>query len=350
MENKEGKKKVPHQENQETQTFSSTKTLLLGLYHNSKTPRKEGDNMATSTRSMSYEEWKELRKKGIGGSDAAAALGLSRWKSPLRLYLEKIGEISSDVATEAAYWGNILEDIVAKEFERRTGKKVQRVNAILIHPKHGWMIANVDRKVVGESAILECKTTSAWNKDEWKDDEIPQEYIIQLQHYLAVTGYEKAYIAVLIGGNKFIWKELARDDELINMIIEGEKKFWELVETRTPPELDGSKDAAEILEYLYPKAEEGSRIELPALENLVNEIQSLKDQIKQLEELKNEKENKLKQAIGEYEIAIFGKYKVTWKNVTSNRFDSNAFKKEYPDLYKKFLKSSSYRRFSIKEE
>ncbi|ABR31320.1 hypothetical protein SU69_07490 [Thermosipho melanesiensis] len=306
--------------------------------------------MRISTTKMSYEEWKELRRKGIGGSDAAPALGLSRWKSPLRLYLEKIGEIKSDVDTEAAYWGNILEDIVAKEFEKRTGKKVKRVNAILIHSKHEWMIANIDRKVVGENAILECKTTSAWNKDEWKDDEIPQEYIIQLQHYLAVTGYDKAYIAVLIGGNKFIWKELERDDELINMIIEGERKFWKMVENRTPPELDGSKDANEILEYLYPKAEEGSYIELPAYENLIDEIQSLNAQIKQLEELKAEKENKLKEAIGEHEMAVVGKYKVIWKNITSNRFDSRTFKKEYPDLYKQFLKTSTYRRFTIKEE
>jgi putative phage-type endonuclease len=306
--------------------------------------------MRISTTKMTYEEWKAQRRKGIGGSDAAAALGLNRWKSPLRLYLEKIGEIESNVDTEAAYWGNILEDIVAKEFEKRTGKKTQRVNAILIHPDHEWMIANIDRKIVGENAILECKTTSQWNEKEWKDDEIPQEYIIQLQHYLAVTGYEKAYIAVLIGGNKFIWKELARDDELINMIIEGEKKFWELVENRTPPELDGSKNASEILEYLYPAAKEGSRIELPAYEQLVEEIQSLKNQIKQLEELKNEKENKLKEAIGEFETAIVGRFKVTWKNVTTNRFDSTTFKKEHPDLYKKFLKSSVYRKFTIKEE
>lgn len=306
--------------------------------------------MRISTTKMTYEEWKQQRRKGIGGSDAAAALGLSRWKSPLRLYLEKIGEIESDVDTEAAYWGNILEDIVAKEFEKRTGKKTQRVNAILIHPVHEWMIANIDRKVVGESAILECKTTSTWNKDEWKDDEIPQEYIIQLQHYLAVTGYEKAYIAVLIGGNKFVWKELERDEELINMIIEGEQRFWEMVENRTPPELDGSQDANAILEYLYPKAEEGTSIELPAYESLVDEIVSLNKQIKQLEELKAEKENKLKEAIGEHETAIVGKYKITWKNITSNRFDSRTFKKEYPDLYAKFVKTSTYRRFSIKEE
>jgi putative phage-type endonuclease len=306
--------------------------------------------MKIPTEKLTYEEWKALRRKGIGGSDAAAALGLSRWKSPLRLYLEKIGEVESDADTEAAYWGNILEDIVAKEFERRTGKKVQRVNAILIHPKYEWMLANIDRKVVGENALLECKTTSEWNKAEWKDDEIPQEYIFQLQHYLAVTGYEKAYIAVLIGGNKFIWKEVARDNELIEMIIEGEKKFWEKVVSRTPPDLDGSKDAAEILKYLYPKAEEGTSIELPAYESLVDEIVSLNKQIKQLEELKAEKENKLKEAMGEHETAIVGKYKVTWKNITSNRFDSRTFKKEYPDLYAKFVETSTYRRFSIKEE
>jgi len=298
---------------------------------------------------IASDEWKTRRKRGIGGSDAAAALGLSRWKSPLRLYLEKIGEIEEEPDNEAMYWGRVLEDVVVKAFEERTGKKTRRVNHMLIHPEYPFMLANIDRRIVGEKAILEVKTTAQWNEEEWKGDEIPQEYIIQGQHYLAVTNYSKVYFAVLVGGRKLIIKELERDNELIDMIIEGEKKFWEMVENRTPPELDGSKDAEEILSYIYPRAEEGTVIELPAYESLAEELVAIKKQIKELEQLAKEKENKIKELIGENEKAILGRYEVNWKNITSTRFDTKAFKKEYPDLYKQFARESSYRKFTIKE-
>jgi len=301
------------------------------------------------TKEMTYEEWKQQRRNGIGGSDAAAAIGLNRWKSRLKLYLEKIGELEDNVDSEATYWGRILEDVVAEEFTRRTGKAVRRVNAILIHPEFEWMIANIDRKVVGENAILEVKTTAAWNNKEWEQDEIPQEYIIQAQHYMAVTGADLTYFAVLVGGQKLLIKELVRDDELIEMIIREEQKFWQMVENRTPPELDGSVDAKEILSYMYPTAIEGSVIELPTYESTVEEILALGKQIKELEQMKEEKENKLKAEMAEHEIAYVGKYKVSWKNISQSRLDTKLLEHEQPEIYKKYLKENNFRRFSIKE-
>lgn len=301
------------------------------------------------TKEMTYEEWKQQRRNGIGGSDAAAAIGLNRWKSRLKLYLEKIGELEDNVDSEATYWGRILEDVVAEEFTRRTGKAVRRVNAILIHPEFEWMIANIDRKVVGENAILEVKTTAAWNNKEWEQDEIPQEYIIQAQHYMAVTGADLTYFAVLVGGQKLLIKKLVRDDELIEMIIREEQKFWQMVENRTPPELDGSVDAKEILSYMYPTAIEGSVIELPTYESTVEEILALGKQIKELEQMKEEKENKLKAEMAEHEIAYVGKYKVSWKNISQSRLDTKLLEHEQPEIYKKYLKENNFRRFSIKE-
>ncbi|HRD20422.1 MAG TPA: YqaJ viral recombinase family protein [Fervidobacterium sp.] len=301
------------------------------------------------TKEMTYEEWKQQRRNGIGGSDAAAAIGLNRWKSRLKLYLEKIGELEDNVDSEATYWGRILEDVVAEEFTRRTGKAVRRVNAILIHPEFEWMIANIDRKVVGENAILEVKTTAAWNNKEWEQDEIPQEYIIQAQHYMAVTGADLTYFAVLVGGQKLLIKKFVRDDELIEMIIREEQKFWQMVENRTPPELDGSVDAKEILSYMYPTAIEGSVIELPTYESTVEEILALGKQIKELEQMKEEKENKLKAEMAEHEIAYVGKYKVSWKNISQSRLDTKLLEHEQPEIYKKYLKENNFRRFSIKE-
>src|SRR5690606_30783967 len=128
-----------------------------------------------------------------------------------------------------------------REFSLRTGLKVRRRNAILQHQQYEWMIANIDREVVGVREGLECKTTSAFNAGEWKNDEIPAPYIVQCQHYMAVTGYSAWWIAVLIGGNKFVYKRIERDDELIEQLIELEKDFWENhVMKNVPPEMDGS--------------------------------------------------------------------------------------------------------------
>src|SRR5699024_10850639 len=192
---------------------------------------------------LSREEWLQERQSGIGGSDAGTILGVNKWKSKTQLFFEKTNpELKQEVDNEYIYWGNVLEDIVAKEFENRTGKRVRRDNRMLRHPEHDFMLANMDRVVVGEKALLECKTTSQYNKDLWEGDDIPAQYLCQVQHYMAVTGYKKAYIAVLLGGNTFIWKEIDRDEELINILIEAEKESWENnVQAGEIPDIDGSE-------------------------------------------------------------------------------------------------------------
>ena len=305
------------------------------------------------TLEMTYEEWKAARMKGIGGSDAAAAIGVSRWKSPLQLYLEKAGEIEQPEAGEAAYWGNVLEAIVADEFTKRTGKKVQRVNRILIHPEHEHMIANIDRRVVGENAILECKTTGAWNAKEWEGDDIPAEYVIQVMHYLAVTGAEKAYFAVLIGGNRFEWKEIERDEELIEMMIAKESEFWRCVETQTPPPISESKAElhGDIMNRLYPNANAGASIELPpTYSDTLEQLVDVKTRIKDLEISQDYLENQIKDAMKDAERARVGRFTIKWANVASKRFDTKLFEKTNPDLYSQYIKESQSRRFTVKEE
>ncbi len=305
------------------------------------------------TLEMTYEEWKEARMKGIGGSDAAAAIGVSRWKSPLQLYLEKAGEIEQPEVGEAAYWGNVLEAVVADEFAKRTGKKVQRVNRILIHPEHQHMIANIDRRVVGENAILECKTTGAWNAKDWEGDDIPPEYVIQVMHYLAVTGAEKAYFAVLIGGNRFEWKEIARDEELIAMMVERERAFWDCVETETPPPLSESKAElhGDIMNRLYPNANAGQSVELPPqYSDIIEQLTDVKARIKELEVSQDYLENQIKDAMKDAERASVGRFTIKWANVASKRFDTKLFEKTNPDLYSQYIKESQSRRFTVKEE
>jgi putative phage-type endonuclease len=305
-----------------------------------------------STREMSHEEWLRARTHGIGGSDAPVILGLSKWKTAFELWLEKTGQSTlPDTDSEAAYWGSKLEALVAEEFVVREGKKVRRVNAVLRHPKYEWMLANIDRRVVGENAILECKTTSAWLHGEWKDDEIPDAYIVQCQHYMAVTGAEKAYIAVLIGGNQYKCKVVHRDDELINIIIEAERHFWEFnVLGNNPPALDGSSAAERFLKERYSRAQDGKVVELPPTYRArIEELLAIKARISELEQQQKTIENELKNELKDAESGLVGGYVVNWKSITSNRFDQKTFQTEHPDLYSQYIKPSTSRRFEVKE-
>ncbi|NLT94836.1 MAG: hypothetical protein GXW85_04770 [Clostridia bacterium] len=302
-----------------------------------------------STLDMERSEWLEYRKRGIGGSDAAAIAGLSPWKSPIAVWLEKTSQVEPEEPGEAAYWGKVLEDIVAQEFAKRTGFKVRRRNAILQHHEYPWMIANVDRLVVGDNAGLECKTTSAFNAKEWEQDEVPAQYLVQVQHYMAVTGYSAWWLAVLIGGNTFIYKKIERDNELIQQLIEIEKDFWENhVLAGVPPEMDGSTASTELLQRMYPEGKPAA-IDLPSdAGELIETLDFLNEELKALEERKAECENRLKAMLGENEAGRFGERLVTWKNIVSNRFDSKTFAKDYPELYEKYLKTSKYRKFAVK--
>lgn len=307
-------------------------------------------NVLARTLNMDRESWLEIRRKGIGGSDAAAIAGLSKYKSPVAVYLEKTGQLEQEEPGEAAYWGNVLEDIVAKEFAARTGLKVKRRNAILQHPEYPFMLANIDRELVGQKVGLECKTASAYLKDLWEGDEVPMQYLLQCQHYMAVTGYQAWYIAVLIGGNTFVHKRIERDDELIEQLIAIEKDFWENhVLPRVPPMLDGSEASGELLKKMHPVADKGTETELPLeADELLEQLDAAKEEAKAASERVSEIENRLKAMLGDHEAGLARHYQVTWKNVTSRRIDSKALKAEHPDIYEKFAKQSISRRFSVK--
>lgn len=307
--------------------------------------------MAKNTLEMTRQEWLWNRKKGLGGSDASAILGFNPWKSAFELYIDKTSDHVEEIDNEAIHWGNVLEDVVAQEFTRRTGKKVRRRNQTFKHPEHPFMIANIDRDVVGEDALLECKTTNAFNSDAWEGEQIPPAYMCQVQHYMAVLDYEKAYIAVLIGGQKFVWKEIERDDEFIELMIEQEKQFWnEHVLKEVPPAIDGSPSASELLNKMYPE-DNGETIMLQSddVEALIEAIDSIKSEVKEKQSLQKEYENKLKLMIGEATTGVTPRFEVNLKKVEQNRLDSKMLRKELPDIAEKYTKISSYRRLNIKQ-
>jgi putative phage-type endonuclease len=217
-------------------------------------PPKNGGERATPGPVLPYpaqpfDEKLGDRTKYLGGSDAAACLGLSRWKSPLAVWALKTGAIAEEDISDRlpVKLGVRLEEAVAELFEEQTGKVVNRVNRTITHPQYDFLRANIDRKVLKEDAILECKTTSAWKAKEWDGEEVPREYVIQALHYLAVTGAAKCYVAVLIGNQDFKIKTVERDDKVIADLIRREVHFWnEFVLKNVPP------SAARPTKTLFP--------------------------------------------------------------------------------------------------
>jgi len=300
-------------------------------------------NMRIDTREMEKTEWVKTRNKYIGGSDAAAAAGRNRWKSPYDLWIEKVNGISEPVDNEAVYWGTVLEDVVAKEFEKRTGKKVHRVNQMIISEEHPFMAANIDRKVTGEDALLECKTTNAFNSSEWRDN-VPEAYYLQVMHYLAVTGYSKAYIAVLIGGQQYKQFEIERDEKKIAELIEIERAFWEKVEKEEPPAVDR---ATNIFDLQYPESN-GETVMIEDVDTVERYIE-LGEQIKELEKERDFMQTLIKAELKDNETGIAGNYIVNWKSSSRKSFDTTRFKKEQKELYEEYTKESQTRTMRIKE-
>jgi len=210
----------------------------------------------------------ELRKSGIGGSDVAPIVGLSQWKNPSDIYLEKRGEVEPEDISEKPIiiFGNMLEGVVADFYTRETGEKLEKRNQLIRHPKYPQLIANIDRKIVGRKAVFEAKTADKYTAHKWGadgTDEIPEAYRCQIEHYFNVTGYDEGVLAVLIGGNEFRQYPIQRNPELSDMLMEECLKFWERVEKGIPPEMDYEHQTAiSTLKRMYPGTD-GSTIELP---------------------------------------------------------------------------------------
>lgn len=303
------------------------------------------------TNNLSYEQWLEYRKTGIGGSDASVVCGINKYRSPVELWLEKTGQLPYQEAGEAAYWGTQLEPVVRSEFTKRTGIEVKLVKQLLQSEEHPFMQANLDGICEHPdygTCIFEAKTASAYKSNEWENS-IPAEYMLQIQHYMSVTGYKGTFIAVLIGGNTFKWKYIERDDEIIEMLIHLEADFWEHIVNKTPPPLDGSEASEKFLSDRYPESIPQSRIILPPeADVLIKEYDKETAILNEAAERRQRAENLLKEMLGNNENGISENRIISWKSIFQERLDSKSLRAEHPDLYKKYVNRISYRKFSIK--
>jgi len=300
-------------------------------------------------RDWTREKWLEYRKTGIGGSDAAALVGLHPFSSAYQVYLDKTGQLTEQEDSEAMRQGRDFEGYVAKRFEEASGKKVRKCNFILRSEEYPFMYANVDRMVDGEQAILECKTTSVFNKSDFASGEIPPYYYCQCQHYMAVTGYRMAYLAVLVLNRGFYWFKVPRNDGDIAALITAEHNFWnDNVLKHREPSPDGSERAAAIIKERYPESDDNKVIDLFGYTKKLDRLKDVKDMIKALEAEEARIQQEIQAEMKDAARAQCGSYTISWKSFTSNRVDTKKLQSDFPRAYEACMKPCTYRRFSIK--
>ena len=303
----------------------------------------------TKIKTQSHEEWLELRSHYIGGSDAAAVVGMNAFASPFSLWAEKTGKVpgfAGNLATEA---GTYLEEFVAQKFAQETGKKVRKCNQSFLNSDYPFAIANIDREIIGEDAGLEIKTTDSLNMKKFSGGEYPANYYVQCVHYMAITGKQRWYLAVLIGNKEFKWFTIERDEAEIAALMTAEAEFWELVKTDTPPAVDGTQATTEAIKTIYAENDDSVCDLTPFSANLRQYI-ALKKQIKELESLLDEAANGIKAFMGESGNGECDGFKVSWKSQTRSTFDSKRFAKENPDIdLSGYYKSTNARMFRVSE-
>lgn len=311
------------------------------------------------TRKIERADWLEVRKQGIGGSDAAAAVGLSPYKSQLELWMEKTGR-DADLpkpdpkdTTEPVYWGTLLEPIVAASYTQQTGRKVRKVNAVLQHPQFPFMLANLDREVVGSPLVqlLECKTAGEFGSRLWRDG-VPEYVQVQAHHQLAVTGKQAVDVAVLLCGQRLEVHRIERDDDLISRLIALEAKFWEYVTSDTPPPADGSESAERALRVLYPgnsntvdfSDDRHLSSTFADLVNLRADIQAREEQVEGMKQT-------LLQAMGDASVAQFETGRISFKrSKDSTCLDVDRLLLDHPMLVAEYaITKPGSRRFRILE-
>lgn len=238
---------------------------------------------------------------------------------------------------------------MARRFMEASGLKARRSNAMYQHEEYPFMLADIDRMVVGEKAGLECKTASAYSADKWKDGEIPPHYLIQCHHYMSVLGADHWYLAVVLLGKEFKYTRIDRDDELISNLIAIESGFWNNhVVPRIMPDPDGSKACDEVLKQYFHFERKDSTIPLIGFDGKLKRREEIIGLIKKLEQEQAQIEQEIKLYMKDHETAFSDQYYISWTNVETVRLDSKRVKAEMPNIFQNFATVSNTRRFTIR--
>lgn len=285
------------------------------------------------------------RRTGIGGSDVAAILGLSPWRTPLDVWLDKTGQSQPVAESAPMRWGSLLEPVILDEFERETGLQVKRNLPMFQHTAHGFMLANIDGATDG--GIVEAKTARS-DKD-WGEPgsaEIPVYYQTQVAHYLAVTGAQLAFVPVLIGASDFRIYQVERDDSFVADLIEAERAFWvDHVQAGVPPQPINAADALKLW-----ARDNGTTIEADAdLVAQIATLKALKAQAKEIDERIGVVDDAVRITFGEAAaITRAGQVLATYKTQTARRLDIKAIESAHPEIVAQFRREFVSRALRIK--
>lgn len=287
--------------------------------------------LIAATKGMEEQEWLQLRRGGIGGSEAAAVAGVSPYASPLVVYMDKRGMYQrqvNDAVKEAAEWGHIMEPVLRQQFKQRINAEreaqglqplwIQQRHAIFAHDEFDFMRTNLDGQIFGHelgTGILEIKTASEYLKDDWAGEDVPNNYYIQVQHNIKVMEANYAYLVRLVGGNKYKHYFIPRDEETINSLVEIEQNFWvNNVLAKRPPVTSGNDAESEMLKIMYPNSYDEPVIELPnEFVDVAANYEDLKAQEKQVKEGLKEIKNKIAFELKDNAIAWAGPHQITLK-------------------------------------
>ena len=309
---------------------------------------KEEDSHMQATLNINKESWLQYRKQGIGGSDAGAVCGLNPYRTAIQVYYDKTSDSTEGIDNEAMRQGRELEEYVARRFCEASGKKVRRANAMFYDEKNPFMLADVDRMIVGENAGLECKTASPYSEEKWRDDKVPLSYQLQCYHYMSVCNADAWYIAVLIYGRDFKYYKIERDDEVIENLIRIEKEFWnEYVLKQMIPDPDGSRTADAAIAERFKESKQIT-IPLSGFDERLERRQELSALLDKIETEKRQIDQELKLYLGNAEIAENEHYRISWKNFSRSSIDEKRLKAEQPEIYEKYRREITSRRFTVK--
>ena len=301
-----------------------------------------------STAKMPREEWLELRRTGIGGSDAAAIVGLSAWATPYTVYLDKLALLPEKADTEAMRQGRDMEEYVAKRFMEQTGKKVRRVNSMIRNPRYPFALADIDFRIVSENAGLECKTTSTLDLAQFNGVEFPEKYYPQCVHYLAVTGADRWYLAVLVLGRGFFVYVLERDDAEIAALMEAEEQFWQRVQDQDPPGVTGHEADTEAMGTIWADSSDEA-VDLFGMESLFRQLKSLEESLSITTVLKNQAINEIKARMQTASSGSCGPYSCTWKTQQRRSLDLDALREDFPEIpFDNYMRVTKSRPFKWK--
>ena len=299
------------------------------------------------TKDMSREKWLELRRMGIGGSDSSAVIGLNPWMSKLALYADKLGLMPEKQETEAMRLGRDMEAYAAKRWEEATGKKAQRFNYLIMNEKYPFGIANVDRRVVGEDAILEIKCTSPYNKSDFANGEVPPHYLVQCYHYMAICDVERCYLAVLVYGRDFYHFTIERNESEITALMNAEEDFWrDHVQAKVPPAPDGSDSAMEVLDNKFFVDDVAL---MPDADDLFERLEQVSEVIRDYDKQKEALKQQIIARMGNKARAQAQRWTATYLTQERTSIDRKKLLELYPQAYGDCVSTSTYRTFRTKK-